>query len=87
MRRGAAPGIVPPAALIISLAPAGASAAPLYPQCPGIGPDTRCQYLITVTDEGATLSADQAQGPYERRRGRVGAAPNASRPAQPKVNA
>ena len=65
MRRIAALGIVPLAALIISLAPAGASAAPLYPQCPGIGLDTGCQYLITVTDEGATLSADKGQGPYD----------------------
>jgi hypothetical protein len=43
---------------------ATASAQP-FPQCPPVGADTSCQFLIVVTDAGATVEQDPGQGPYE----------------------
>jgi hypothetical protein len=44
------------------------SAAPLFPQCPPVGANTGCQFLITITSGGATVAADPNppnNGPYE----------------------
>ncbi len=38
---------------------------PLYPQCPAIGCNTGCAYLIVVADTGVTVLNDASQGPYE----------------------
>jgi hypothetical protein len=38
-----------------------AAAAPLFPQCPAVGADTGCQFLITVSSLGASLATDPAQ--------------------------
>jgi hypothetical protein len=43
--------------------PAGASAA--FTQCPPVDLDTSCQFLVTVTNGGITISEDPTQGPYE----------------------
>jgi hypothetical protein len=49
--------------MIALIAPASASA--LYIQCPPAGLDRGCQYLIMVTDSGATVARDPSQRPYE----------------------
>jgi len=55
-------------ALLVSgfalLVPALAPAQP-FTQCPAVGVDTSCQYLITVTNAGTAVAQDAAQGPYE----------------------
>jgi hypothetical protein len=43
-----------------------ASAAPMFGQCPPVGADTGCEFLITVNANGTTsVAADSAQGPYD----------------------
>ncbi|MDP9344158.1 MAG: hypothetical protein M3P44_00250 [Actinomycetota bacterium] len=46
----------------VDAGPAGAQA---FTQCPAVGADTGCQFLIVVTDAGATVQQDSSQGPYE----------------------
>lgn len=41
-----------------------ATAAPLFPQCPAVGADTGCQYLITVSSVGVSLASDPSQPSY-----------------------
>jgi hypothetical protein len=41
------------------------SAQALFPQCPAVDVDTGCQFLVTVTDAGSTVTQDPAQAPYE----------------------
>jgi hypothetical protein len=43
---------------------AAATAAPMFTECPHVGTDTGCQYLITVTDRGTSIAADLSQGSY-----------------------
>lgn len=38
---------------------------PLYNQCPAIGCNTGCAYLIVIADTGVTMLNDASQGPYE----------------------
>jgi hypothetical protein len=40
-------------------------AAPQFTQCPPVGVDFGCQFLIDVTSAGTTVLSDGAQGPYE----------------------
>jgi hypothetical protein len=47
----------------LGLAPGAASAA--FTQCPAVGNDTSCQYLITVGETENSVEADPAQGPYD----------------------
>lgn len=43
-----------------------ASAAPMFPQCPAVGADTGCEFLITVNANGSTTVAeDSTLGPYD----------------------
>ena len=43
-----------------------ASAAPMFPQCPPVGADSGCEFLITVNANGTTsVAADSTQGPYD----------------------
>src|ERR1700722_8579993 len=43
-----------------------ASAAPMFPQCPAVGADTGCEFLITVNANGSTsFAADSTLGPYD----------------------
>jgi hypothetical protein len=51
------------AATLLVVMPAGASA--LFSQCPPVGVDTGCQFLITVSGSGASVQQDTAQAPYE----------------------
>jgi hypothetical protein len=37
----------------------------LFVQCPSVGRDTGCEYLITVTDHGTTIQRDSSQPPYD----------------------
>ena len=39
--------------------------APMFTQCPAVGANSGCQFLITVTDSGNTVQQDPNQGPYE----------------------
>ncbi len=41
-----------------------AQATPLFSQCPRVGSDTGCQYLITVTDLGTSIALDSSQPTY-----------------------
>ncbi len=41
-----------------------ATAAPLFSQCPAVGGDNGCQYLITVTHAGSSIAVDPSQGSY-----------------------
>src|SRR6185312_16952525 len=36
-----------------------------FPQCPSVGADMSCQYLVTITDAGSSVAEDATQGPYE----------------------
>jgi hypothetical protein len=47
-----------------ALAPSGASA--VFSQCPPVGVDTGCQFLITLTGGAPTIQQDPAQQPYEQ---------------------
>jgi hypothetical protein len=43
-----------------------ASAAPMFPQCPPVGADTGCEFLITVNANGTTsVAEDSTLGPYD----------------------
>ena len=64
MRRIGALLIVLAAVCAAWLVPSSAGAA-LYAQCPPVYHDTGCQFLVTVTNGGETISEDPAQGPYE----------------------
>jgi hypothetical protein len=44
--------------------PAGPTSPPFF-QCPAIGLDTTCQYLVDVTNSGATVLQDTTQGFYD----------------------
>jgi hypothetical protein len=66
MTRRSAARIVATVALALGLlafAPAGASA--LFPQCPPVGADAGCQFLITLTNGAPTVQQDTTQPPYE----------------------
>jgi hypothetical protein len=52
--------IVASAAIFFCLAPAGASAAQ-FGQCPAIGLDQGCQFLITISDSGQLIQTDSTQ--------------------------
>ena len=39
--------------------------APQFTQCPPVGVNSGCQFLITVTNNGNVVSGDPNQGPYE----------------------
>ncbi|HEY6473960.1 MAG TPA: hypothetical protein VIY26_13795, partial [Acidimicrobiales bacterium] len=42
------------------------AAVPEFPQCPAIGHDTGCEFLITLPATGpATIQQDTTQGPYD----------------------
>jgi hypothetical protein len=41
-----------------------ATAAPVFTECPPVGTDTGCQYLITVTGRGASIATDPSQSSY-----------------------
>jgi hypothetical protein len=49
---------------IILLSPSAAGAA-AFPQCPPVGADVGCQFLITATSDGTTVATDPTQGPYD----------------------
>jgi len=63
-RASLALGIVALAAFALALAPADAGA--VFTQCPPVGSDTGCQFLITVTNGAPTVQQDPAQPPYEQ---------------------
>jgi hypothetical protein len=63
MRRKAFLGVPLLALFIAVVAPSSAGAA--FTQCPPVGSDTSCQFLITVTDAGPSVAGDSTQGPYE----------------------
>ena len=42
-----------------------ASCLRLFSQCPPVGADFGCQFLITVSNSGNTVQSDPNQGPYE----------------------
>jgi hypothetical protein len=60
--RTVAAGLV--AAGLLAATPSGASA--LFTQCPPVGVDAGCQYLITLTDRTTSVQRDPTQGPYEQ---------------------
>jgi hypothetical protein len=39
--------------------------APAFKQCPPVGADFGCQFLITASNSGTTIGQDSNQGPYE----------------------
>jgi len=58
-------------------------APPLFTQCPAIGGDTGCQFLIVVTNQGRTVEQDPNQPPYEGNNDAlVGIQNNSSTPVQ-----
>jgi hypothetical protein len=64
MRRTGVLLVVSTALFAAWLVPSSASAAQ-YSQCPPVYKDTGCQFLVTVTNGGETISEDATQGPYE----------------------
>ena len=61
-------GIALVGALLVSafaLLTATAARAQPFAQCPAVGADASCQYLLTVTNAGTTVAQDSTQGPYE----------------------
>jgi len=64
MRRVGALVVVVAAVCAAWLAPSSASAA-LYSQCPAVYKDTGCQFLVTLSSGGETISEDPSQGFYE----------------------
>jgi hypothetical protein len=44
---------------------ANVGATPQFPQCPQVGADVGCQFLIDITPGGTTVLQDTTQGPYE----------------------
>jgi hypothetical protein len=63
MRRLVALGAASLVSCVLWIAPQGASAA--FTQCPAVGNDASCQYLITVTESETTVENDSSQGPYD----------------------
>jgi hypothetical protein len=63
MRRIALLGVSLLALSIAVLAPSSAGAA--FTQCPAVGSDTSCQFLVTITNTGPSVAQDSTQGPYE----------------------
>lgn len=52
--------------MLVGVFPGVAGAAgPMFTQCPPVGLDTGCQYLLTITDHGYAVQTDPAQRPYE----------------------
>jgi hypothetical protein len=51
-------------AAIAAMAATGAQGAS-FPQCPPVDADQGCQFLITVTSGGPSVTQDTTQGPYE----------------------
>ncbi len=43
----------------------GSAARATFKQCPAMGLDTSCQFLIVVDDQGASVQTDGSQGAYE----------------------
>ena len=57
---GAENGVTP------AVTPAVTPPAPLFTECPAIGHDTGCQFLVTLPASGpATITEDKNQGPYD----------------------
>ena len=55
--------------------------APLFTQCPPVGADFGCQFLITVSNSGNTVQSDPNQGPYENAEDSlIGVVNNSSKP-------
>jgi hypothetical protein len=44
---------------------ANVGATPQFPQCPQVGADVGCQFLIDITPGGTSVLQDTTQGPYE----------------------
>jgi hypothetical protein len=63
MRRFALLGASSLVLLIVWFAPSVADAA--FTQCPAVGSDASCQFLITVTDKGVQVAQDPGQGPFD----------------------
>ena len=63
MRRKAILGVSLLPLFIVILAPSSAGAA--FTQCPPVGADTSCQFLVTIADTGPSVAQDSTQGPYE----------------------
>lgn len=73
-------GLAATAVLSFGLLSAAAGGAALS-ECPPIGRDTGCQFLITITNRGLTLTTDPSQGAYEGNRDSpVGVRNTSSRP-------
>jgi hypothetical protein len=53
------------AALLLFLLGLSPSVAGAFTQCPAVGADTGCQFLITVSDSGQSFQSDATQPPYE----------------------
>jgi hypothetical protein len=64
--------------LLLGLSPATAGA---FTQCPAVGADTGCQFLITVSDSGQSFQSDSTQPPYENAEDAlIGVQNNSSKP-------
>jgi len=51
--------------LLLLGTPQAAHATPMFTECPAIGHDTGCEYLITINPGGTeTITQDSAQGPF-----------------------
>jgi hypothetical protein len=48
-----------------TIAVPGAHAQP-FAQCPAVGADKSCQFLVTITNAGPSVAQDTTQGPYEK---------------------
>ena len=51
------------AVILLALAPSSANA--LFAQCPPVGADAGCQFLITLTNGAPSVQQDATQAPYE----------------------
>jgi hypothetical protein len=51
--------------LALGVVAAPAVQAQPFGQCPPVNADKSCQYLITITDAGQSVTSDPAQGPYD----------------------
>src|SRR2546423_13531117 len=51
------------ATALLAFAPAGASA--VFTQCPPVGRDAGCQFLVTISNGAPSVQEDVTQGPYE----------------------
>ena len=69
------------AALLLFLLGLSPSVAGAFTQCPAVGADTGCQFLITVSDAGQSFQSDSTQPPYENAEDAlVGVQNNSSKP-------